>query len=439
MELNFESKVIRKLNKRILWLLMLGYFISILDRANISVASLTMNDELGFSPMVYGYGASLFVIGYFVFQVPSNIILERVGARWWLPRIMISWGLVTVGMIFINGKTSFYGMRFLLGIVEAGFYPGIIFYLSLFYPYQHRTKAIALFQVASPFSLMIGIPLIGFFFKMHGFLGLHGWQHIFLFTGVPAVILGVLYITYLRSSIGQTKWLLKEEKEWLTKEIEKETMGKPKARVKFYEVFVESQVWLATLILFCINVGFYSVVFWIPQIVKSVGNHNNLVTTLFSGIPYAFTTFAVVLVSRHSDKSGERKKHLSFCLIASTLGFYLTSISTGIPFVLFGLSLATGGLLAAMPVLWTFPISMFSGVAAATAIATINSIGALGGIIGPSVIGFAAEKTGKPASGLVVVALFMFVAFVISLFLKIHGKEIKEVRNPLQKISNVRL
>lgn len=433
MEVNIESNVIKKLDRKILWLLMLGYFISILDRANISVASLTMNEDLGISSIVYGYGASLFVVGYFVFQVPSNIILERMGARWWLPRIMIAWGLVTVAMMFTSGKTSYYGMRFLLGVVEAGFYPGIIFYLSLFYPYQHRTKAIALFQVASPFSLMIGIPLIGLLFNMHGFWGLQGWQHIFLFTGIPAVILAILYIIYLRSTIGQTKWLQTEEKEWLTKEIEKETLGKPKAQVKFYQVFLEPQVWLATLILFCINVGFYSVVFWIPQIVKSVGNHDNLVTTLLSGIPYVFTTFAVILVSRHSDKSGERKKHLSFCLVASSLGFYISSVATGLPFALVGLSLATGGLLAAMPVLWTFPISMFSGAAAATAIATINSVGALGGVIGPSVIGYAAEKTGKPASGLGVVALFMLAAFVISLFLRIYRKEIEEVRSKLPK------
>lgn len=423
-DLDIESRVVSKLNRKIMWFLMICYFVSILDRANISVASLTMNDALGFSPAVYGFGASIFFVGYFLFEVPSNIILGRVGAPVWISRIMVTWGLVTIGMLLVHNKTSFYSMRFLLGIAEAGFYPGIIYYLSCFYPQRHRTKAIGFFQIASPVSLMIGTPMIGLLFSMHGVFGLHGWQHIFLFTGIPAVILGIICFFYLKPTIGKTHWLSSEEKDWLSNQIEAENKAKPKTKLKFYKVFAEPQVWLATFILFAINVGFNGAAFWIPQIIKSVGDQSDLVTTILSGIPYLAAAIAIVLVSRHSDKTGERKKHILFCLLISAVGFYLSSISAHPAITLFALSLATGGLLAAMPVLWTYPIGMFTGVAAATAIATINAVGVLGGIVGPNVIGLIADRTGKPASALIFVSLFMLAGCVVTLFLKVPAKKI---------------
>lgn len=421
-DLDIESRVVSKLNRRILWFLMLCYFVSILDRANISVAALTMNDALGFSPAVYGFGASIFFIGYFLFEVPSNIILGRVGAPLWISRIMVTWGLVTIAMLLVHNKTSFYTMRFLLGIAEAGFYPGIIYYLSYFYPRRHRTKAIGLFQIASPISLMIGTPMIGLILGMHGMFGLHGWQHIFLFTGIPAVILGVICFFYLKPSIQKTHWLKKEEQDWLSRQIDAENEAKPKAKIKFYKVFAEPQVWLATFILFAINVGFNGAAFWIPQIMKEAGKQSDLVTTMLSGIPYLVAAVAVVLVSRHSDKTGERKKHVLFCLLASAAGFYLSSVAAHPAITLFALSIATSGLLAAMPVLWTYPIAMFTGTAAATAIATINAVGVLGGIVGPNVIGLVADKTGKPASALIFVAAIMLLGVVTSVFLKVPKK-----------------
>lgn len=421
-DLDIESRVVSKLNRRILWFLMLCYFVSILDRANISVAALTMNDALGFSPAVYGFGASIFFIGYFLFEVPSNIILGRVGAPLWISRIMVTWGIVTIAMLLVHNKTSFYTMRFLLGIAEAGFYPGIIYYLSYFYPRRHRTKAIGLFQIASPISLMIGTPMIGLILGMHGMFGLHGWQHIFLFTGIPAVILGVICFFYLKPSIQKTHWLKKEEQDWLSLQIDAENEAKPKAKIKFYKVFAEPQVWLATFILFAINVGFNGAAFWIPQIMKEAGKQSDLVTTMLSGIPYLVAAVAVVLVSRHSDKTGERKKHVLFCLLASAAGFYLSSVAAQPAITLFALSIATAGLLAAMPVLWTYPIAMFTGTAAATAIATINAVGVLGGIVGPNVIGLVADKTGKPASALIFVAAIMLLGVVTSVFLKVPKK-----------------
>jgi ACS family tartrate transporter-like MFS transporter len=423
--MNIESAVVKKLNSRILVFLMLCYFVSILDRANISVASLTMNEALGFSPAVYGFGASIFFIGYFLFEVPSNIILGKVGAPFWIARIMVTWGIVTICMIFIHNSTSFFSMRFLLGVAEAGFYPGVIYYLSQFYPRMHRTKAIGLFQIASPVALMIGTPIIGLILSLHGTLGLQGWQLIFVFTGIPAVLLGIVSYFYLKPSIKNLKWLTPKEHSWLADQLESENVAKPLGHLKFYQVFSKPQVWLATFILFAINVGFNGVAFWTPQIIKSIGTNSNLVVSVLSGIPYLVAAVSVVMVSRHSDKTGERKLHILFCLLASAIGFFLSSIATQPAVMLIALSIATAGLLSAMPPLWTYPISMFSGVAAATAIATINSFGVLGGIVGPNILGFITNATGSLSLGLVVVAGILLSGSVASIFLRV-GKKVKK-------------
>lgn len=397
---------------------MLCYFISILDRANISVASLTMNEALNFSPAVYGFGASIFFIGYFIFEVPSNIILGKVGAPLWIARIMVTWGLVTIAMMLVSSSISFFSMRFLLGVAEAGFYPGVIFYLSQFYPETHRTKAMGLFQIASPIALMIGTPLIGFILLLHGAFGLQGWQLIFVFTGIPAVLLGVVCAFYLKSSINDLKWLTSKEQGWLKNQLEVETKAKPFAHLKFYQIFSKRQVWLGTFILFAINVGFNGAAFWTPQIMKSIGTSSNLVVSILSGIPYLVAAISVVLVSRHSDKTGERKLHIVFCLLASALGFALSSLATQPYVMLIALSVATAGLLSAMPPLWTYPISMFTGVAAATAIATINSFGVLGGIVGPNILGFITTATGNMSLGLLVVSAVLFAGCITSIFLR---------------------
>ncbi len=420
-DLNFENLIVRKLNVRILLFLMICYFVSILDRVNISVASLTMNEALNFSPAVYGFGAGIFFVGYFIFEVPSNIILHRVGAPLWIARIMVTWGIVTICMLLVFNSISFFSIRFLLGVAEAGFYPGVIYYLSGFYPLRHRTKAIGLFQIASPVALMIGSPLIGLILSLHGALGLQGWQLIFLLTGIPAVILGVICFFYLKPSIGKLKWLTANEKNWLENQLQSENENKPFGHLKFYQVFAKPQVWLATFLLFAINVGFNGVAFWTPQIIKSIGSNSNLMVSVLTGIPYLVAAVSVVLVSRHSDKTGERKLHVLFCLLASGLGFFISSKASH-PFVMLtGLSVATAGLLSAMPPLWTFPIGMFSGVAAATAIATINSFGVLGGIVGPNILGFVTNATGNISSGLLVVAAFLIAGCIGSIFLKVSG------------------
>ena len=413
-----EKAVLKKLNTRMLPFLMLCYFVSILDRSNISVAALTMNKALHFSPAEYGFGASIFFLGYFLFEVPSNIILGKVGAQKWMARIMITWGIVEICMLFINSSTAFYNMRFLLGLAEAGFYPGVIYYISQLYPNMHRSKAIGLFQVASPIALMIGTPLIGTILTLDGLFGLQGWQLIFLFSGIPAVVLGVICFFYLKSSVNQLNWLTVKEREWLAGQIESENLAKPLAHLKFYQVFSKPQVWFATFIIFAVNVGFNGVAFWTPQIIKSFGQNSDLMVSALSGIPWLVAAVSIILVSRHSDKTGERKLHIIFCLLASALGFVLSSVASQPSIMLVGLSMATAGLLSAMPPTFTYPASMFSGTAAATAIATVNSFGVLGGMVGPNIIGFITNTTGSASFGLLIVAGILFLGSVIAMFLR---------------------
>lgn len=249
--------------------------------------------------------------------------------------------------------------------------------------------------------------------------GLQGWQLIFVFTGIPAVLLGIISYFYLKPSIKNLKWLNQKEHDWLANQLESENVAKPLGHLKFYQVFSKPQVWLATFILFAINVGFNGLAFWTPQIIKSIGTNSNLVVSVLSGIPYLVAAVSVVLLSRHSDKTGERKLHVLFCLLASAIGFFLSSVATQPAIMLVALSIATAGLLSAMPPLWTYPISMFSGVAAATALATINSFGVLGGIVGPNILGFITNATGSLSLGLVVVAVILFSGSVAALFLRV--------------------
>jgi ACS family tartrate transporter-like MFS transporter len=276
---------------------------------------------------------------------------------------------------------------------------------------------------------MIGTPVIGLILSLHGMWGLHGWQLIFVFTGIPAVLLGIICFFYLKPSIQKLKWLTIKEKSWLENQLESETKTKSFGHLKFYQVFNKRQVWLATFILFAINVGFNAVAFWTPQIIKSIGTNSNLVVSTLSGIPYFVAAVSVIWVSRHSDKTGERKFHIIGCLMASAIGFFLSSVATEPVVMLIALSIATGGLLAAMPPLWTYPISMFSGVAAATAIATINSFGVLGGIAGPNILGFITNLTGNVSLGLMVVAAMLLSGGIAAFFLRVSGEPKIKIAN----------
>lgn len=418
-----ESLVMRKLNLRLLPFLMLCFFIAILDRVNIGIASLTMNQDLGFGPEIFGFGAGIFFFGYFLFEIPSNLILEKVGARKWIARIMISWGIVSIAMMFVNNVTTFYILRVLLGVAEAGFYPGIIFYLTTFYPAAHRTRALGFFQMASPIAVAIGSPISGMLLGMDGILEMKGWQWLFLIEGIPAIVLGFLCFKFLVDSPRKANWLTKEEQEWLTAKIESENKQKDLGHLKFGQLFSKPQFIMQVVVYFCIVIGLYGVSFWLPQIIKSTSASSNLVVSFLSAVPSIFAAAAIFFVAKSSQKTGENKLHAAIPLIIGGIGLLISAFTANPVISLLALAIASAGIQASIPPFWGFPSKLFVGAAAAGAIATINSFGNLGGFVGPYVVGYLRESTGLMQAGLVFLACVLFLGALITFFLKTKVNE----------------
>ena len=297
---------------------MLLYFIAFIDRVNIGFASLTMNKDLGFSPSVFGFGAGIFFLGYFLFEVPSNLILEKVGARIWIARVMITWGLISSGMAFVQGSTSFYVLRFLLGAAEAGFFPGIILYLSYWFPARKRAAVTALFMAAAPLSTALGSPISGALLEMHGLLGLAGWQWMFLIEAVPALILGVVVLFYMTDRPEKAKWLADDERAWLVNEMNAERAAKSgTASHSIWRGLADPKVLALSLVYFGTSAGLYTLGIWAPQIIKEFGL-TSLQVGFLNAIPATLAVVAMVLWARHSDRTGERKWHVvAACLLAS--------------------------------------------------------------------------------------------------------------------------
>jgi ACS family tartrate transporter-like MFS transporter len=413
-----ESLVIRKLNARLLPFLMLCFFVAILDRVNIGIASLTMNQDLGFGPEVFGFGAGIFFFGYFFFEIPSNLVLSKVGARKWIARIMISWGIVSIAMMFVNSVTTFYVLRVLLGVAEAGFYPGIIFYITTFYPAKHRTRALGFFQMASPIAVMIGSPISGLLLGLNGVLDIKGWQWLFLLEGIPAIVLGFLCFTFLVDSPKKAKWLSKDEQDWLVDSIEAENKQKDLGHLSFIQLFKKPQFLLQVFVYFCIVIGLYGVSFWLPQIIQSTSASSNLVVSFLSAVPSLFAAVAIYFVAKSSQKTGENKLHSAISLIIGGIGLLISAFTAQPVISLLALAIASAGIQASIPPFWGFPSKLFVGAAAAGAIATINSFGNLGGFVGPYVVGYLKESTGVMQSGLVFLACVLFLGAAMTFFLK---------------------
>jgi MFS transporter, ACS family, tartrate transporter len=410
-----ETRVLRKISYRIVPFIMLLYFIAFIDRVNLGFASLTMNKDLGLSPTVFGFGAGIFFLGYFLFEVPSNLILEKVGARIWIARVMITWGLVSAGMAFVEGATSFYVLRFLLGVAEAGFFPGIILYLSYWFPARKRAAVTALFMAAAPISTALGSPLSGALLEMHGVLGLAGWQWMFLIEAVPAVILGVVVLFYMTDRPEKATWLADDERTWLVNEMNAEHAAKS-GRVghSLWRGLADPKVLALSLVYFGTSAGLYTLGIWAPQIIKEFGL-TSLQVGFLNAIPATLAVVAMVLWARHSDRTGERKWHVvGACLLASA-GLVLAGFSTTVVAVLMALTLVNIGISSSKPPLWSMPTMFLSGSAAAAGIATINSIGNLGGFVGPAMIGWIKDQTGSFTGGLYFVAGLLVLSAVLTL------------------------
>lgn len=404
----FERATIGKVMRRLMPFLMLCFFISFVDRINVSVAALQMNEDLGLSEAAFGFGAGVFFIGYVLFEIPSNLILERVGARLWIARIMITWGLITIAFVFVTGPVSFYVLRFLLGVAEAGFYPGVILYLTYWFPAAARGRAFSLFQTAVPISLAIGTPIAGALLSLDGLAGLQGWQWVFLMTGLPAVVLGFVVFRYLTDAPEQASWLTQEERTWLVGKIrsereQQESSGHHNLRAAFSNPLV----WLLGLIYFAIVMSFYGVTFWLPQIVQDFSGAGDFVVSLLSAIPWVVAGVSIFLVARHSDRTGERRWHVAVPCFAGAVGLVLSATLGQPVLALFALALTAAGIQSGIPPFWGLPTAFLTGTAAAGAIALINSLGNVGGFTGPYFAGLITGATGSNSGALFMLALVL--------------------------------
>jgi ACS family tartrate transporter-like MFS transporter len=392
-----ERETIKRVAWRLMPLLMLGYFCAYLDRSNVGMAALTMNRQLGFSSAVFGFGAGVFFLGYFLAEIPSNLILNMVGARRWIARIMVSWGIVAGLTAFAWNDWSFYGIRFVLGLAEAGFFPGVVLYLTWWFPSYYRTRIMALFYSASMISLIIGPPVSGLLLHLDGALGLAGWQWLFLLESLPSVIMSVVMWRLLTDRPTEAAWLRPDQRTWLVERLASERAQREAIR-KFTvgEAFYNPKIWLLTVAYFGHNVSLQVLVFFMPLIVKGLGVSTNMIG-LVSAVPFVFALVALNYWGWHSDRSGERTWHVAgaWLLVSAGMGACIL-IGASHPVVLMvALIVATANQYCVAPVFWALPTALLTGTAAAGGLAMINAIGNLGGWLGPWVFGLVKDATGS--------------------------------------------
>ncbi|MDB6136579.1 MAG: transporter [Verrucomicrobiales bacterium] len=390
-----EESLYRRVTSRLIPFLFLCYVLSFLDRVNVGFAKLKMLSDLGFSDTVYSLGAGIFFIGYFIFEVPSNLLLERVGARIWITRIMVTWGLISSAMMFVKSPASFYALRFLLGVAEAGFFPGIILYLTYWYPPERRGRIVSLLMMALPVAGMVGGPLSGWILKsFDGLHGMAGWQWLFLLEGLPSVVVGAMVPLFLRDGIRSAKWLSEAEKRTLEFRLSR-SLEKPSDKPTLAKLLMRPRLLVLSLIYFCVSMGLYgAVTFWLPQLVADTGVKDMLHVGLLTALPNLCAIPAMWLVGRSSDRRGERRRHFAISALCGAAGLAL-SVMAGqhvAASVLF-LSVATSGIMAALPVFWSMGTARL-GASAAAGIALINSIGGLAGFSGPSAVAWIKGVTG---------------------------------------------
>ncbi|QLH19496.1 MFS transporter [Streptomyces sp. Rer75] len=405
-----ENAVFRKVVRRIVPFLILAYVVSYLDRVNVGFAKLQMSDDLGFSEAAYGLGAGLFFIGYFLLEVPSNLMLQRVGARTWIARIMISWGLVSAAFVFVTNEPTFYVLRFLLGAAEAGFYPGVILYCTYWFPSHRRARVIAMFMSAIPVAGIFGNPLSGWIMdRFHGVGGWQGWQWMFLLEAVPALAVGVATLFYLDDDVRGAKWLTDEEKTVVERAIADDTAHQT-VHGRVWDAFREPKVWLMCVIYFCFVMGQYALTFWMPSFVESTGIEGNLAIGVLSAVPYLAALVAMNLFGRSADRRRERRWHLVAPSLMGAVGFSLAAVWSGsTPLSLIALSVAAAGVLTCAPLFWSLPTAFLGGTAAAAGLAMINSVGNLAGFVSPYMIGSLKDATGSASIPMYVLALSLVV------------------------------
>ena len=395
---DFEKAVYAKATRRIIPFLFLCYVFAYVDRVNIGFAKLQMQADLGISDAVYGMGAGIFFLGYFLFEIPCNLMLQRIGAKRWLGPIMIVWGLVSGCQMFVNGATSLYVIRFILGVVESGFFPGVILYLTFWYPRKYRAKMIAAFMTAVPISGVIGGPISGWILgAMSHADGFRGWQWLFLFEAIPSIIAGIATTYFLDDSPRKARWLNEDEKNLLEGRLREEEEIKrleTPGHSTIGDAFRSPKVWLLCLVYFGLVMVNYGISFWLPQIVKDTLTKNVINVGLLTAIPWGVAAIAMVVVGHHSDKTGERRWHIAVPAILCSIAFAVSAIP-GISGALglLALTVATAGIASAYSTFWALPATILSGTAASAGIAWVNSVGNLAGYLSPYLVGTIRDTT----------------------------------------------
>jgi MFS transporter, ACS family, tartrate transporter len=408
-----------RITRRLIPYLLILYVIAFLDRVNVGFAALQMSSDLGFSPEVFGFGAGIFFIGYFLFEVPGTVLVETWSARGWIARIMISWGVLATGMGFIHSATQFYWMRFFLGVAEAGFFPGLLVYLSHWFQQEDRAKAVALFMAAVPLSSIIGAPLSGLLLEVQ-WLGVVGWRWLFILEGLPAIVFGFVTIFYLTDKPEQAKWLRDDEREWIIATLARERAVKlAQGSISLWRALMQRDVWLLALAYFGMVSGLYGFNFWLPTIVKQLSGLSNLLASLLTAIPYCVGLAAMLLIGWSSDRSGERRWHTALPMLIAGVGLLCGALLQQHVVVAIALfCVGAIGIFGHFPSFWATAYGRYTGVAAAAAIAFINSLGNLGGFAGPYVIGFINERTHSFVGGILYLSLSAVIAALCILSLQ---------------------
>jgi ACS family tartrate transporter-like MFS transporter len=423
---DLEARVVRKISWRILPFVMLLYFISFLDRVNVGFAAFTMNKAIGLTPAMYGLGGGLFFVGYFLFEIPSNLILYRVGARVWIARVMVTWGLVSAGSAFVTGPHSFYALRFVLGVAEAGFFPGIILYLSLWFPARFRAIAAAVFMAAAPLSTAVGSPISGALMELPKFAGLTNWQWLYIIEAVPAILLGLAVLKVLTDKPEQAHWLEQEECDWLVSTLQSERTSTKSSHgaglASALRTMRDPRVLALSLIYLGTSAGLYTLGLWAPLILRQFA-FSSIETGWINAVPSVVAIGGMTVWARHSDQTQERTWHVVLPCAAACIGFIWAGTAYTAIGVILALVIVNVGISAAKAPLWAMATTFLSGASAAAGIATINSIGNLGGFLGPFLIGWIKARSGSYTGGLYVVGATLAISAILTYLLSHQTSE----------------
>jgi ACS family tartrate transporter-like MFS transporter len=413
--------VLRQVRRRLVPFAFLCYVAAYIDRVNIGFAATELQRDLGLSAAQYGFGAGLFFLGYCLFEIPSNLLLERVGARRWIARIMIGWGVASMLTMFVHDATTFYLARVVLGVAEAGFFPGVVLYLTYWVPAQERARTGALFMMAAPVAIIVGAPVSEAVLSLDGWLGLHGWQWLFVLEGLPAVVLGFVALRVLTDRPEQATWLPDEDREWLSRTMQEErALRSQVGHVSIGRSLASGRVWLLCLVYFLNTTVTYGIFLWLPKILAEASGLSGYALSSLTSIPFVAALISMVLVGRHSDKTGERKKHVAACALTAATGLVMAVAFRDTTWLLIlSFALSQMGQRAVMSVFWAIPPMLLGGTAAAAGIGLINAVGNLGGFFGPSIMGTLRDTTGGYSGGLLVLAGSLTLEAILVLSLRL--------------------